>query len=429
MIKRTCVLLAGILLLTALAQASLSRTEAMGPASRFLMDDADLWAWPHLCWFYTRGVFVELGEEPGETAGKSSVLGTYSSAERTLGVFGLAINRVSPALSDFASYIDPGARLNDTLNVPANIVELLRDRGLGAGLQPVPEPQAGFDLFYARKLAGLNAGVRVEYASASNGDEYDASGYRSGSSSFGAALGCGYEFGPRLRADVGLGFGFLSFHSENKTDPGGFYERLESDGGSRLSLDGRLFYSLNDELALVPVLALERTALGYRYSSDGGQPAGGSTKSTGFLAGVGLQFRPNQRLMLAAGLEADLESGDIADSLIAGSPGETGSKAFSAALPRLSLGLEAQLNRWLLMRCGAAKERSLSSVTRDFVDGTSQKLERQDQPYQFAAGFGIRAGGLSLDLTFNPEMLYTGGKVISGSSTQPFTRASASYRF
>lgn len=428
--RRISALMAGICLLTALAHSGQSRSGALGPTSRFLMDDTDLWAWPQLAWFYTRGVFVELGDEPPAVSRKSSVLGTYSSAERTLGVFGLAVNRVSPALGEFSAYLNPRIQVNDSTSVAANIVELLQDRGLGAGLPPVPEPQAGFDLFYARKLGGFNAGVRLEHASAGTGDEYTGSSYRAGSSSAGAALGCGYEFTEKLRADAGIGFDFLSFSSEHKLDPGGYSETLDSDGGSHLSFLARAFYSLNDELALVPVLGLERASLGYRYArSEGGLAAGGKTTSSGLSLGAGLQFRPSQRLLLAAGLEAERRSQGIADSLIHGSPGETGSTAIATALPRLSIGFEAQLNRWLQLRGGASKARSLRAVTRDYTDGTSQKLEQQDQPYEFAAGFGIRAGGLSLDLTFNPEMLYTGGKVLSGAGTQPFTRASAAYRF
>jgi hypothetical protein len=132
---------------------------------------------------------------------------------------------------------------------------------------------------------------------------------------------------------------------------------------------------------------------------------------------------------LAAGLEAERKRDDIADSLIAGSPGETAKAITNTALPRLSIGLEAQLNKWLLVRCGACKERSVRSASRDFSDGTAPKLERQEQPYEFAAGFGMRAGGLALDVTFDPEFLYTGGKVLSGESTRPVGQASVSYRF
>ncbi len=430
--KRISALLAVILLSTAFAQASLSRTKALGPVSKFLLDDADLWPWPQLAWFYTRGVFIELGDEPQEVARRSSVLGTYSSAEKTLGVFGVSVNRVSPALYDFSGYINPGAAAGDTIPA-ANIVELLQDRGLGADLAPIPEPQAEFDLFFARNIGGANAGLRLEYASALSADEYTGSSNKARSSSFGVAVGFGYELSQRLRIDGGIGLAALSFKSEHKIDLGGYSESLESDGGSRISLDGRLFYSLNDELSLVPVVSVSHASLGYRFSQGtqdaAAEPATGRTTTTVFGLGAGLQFRPSQRLLLVAGFEVDRRSDDVNDSLIAGSPGETAKTASATALPRLSLGMEAQLNKWLLVRCGASKERRIVAVTRDFTDGTAQKLEDQEQPYEFDAGFGIKAGGLGLDLTFNPELIYTGGKVISGSSTQPVGKASVSYRF
>ncbi|MCU0606402.1 MAG: hypothetical protein MUF78_03025 [Candidatus Edwardsbacteria bacterium] len=417
------------LLFPAAAAATGARSASLAGAADYLLDDGQVYAWPCRAPQYYRAVIAELGVDGTRISDRSSVAGLYSDQERTLGVIGLAVNRTTGAQAALGDYLDH-VYTADTVSVRANVIERLNQRGLGAGLADIPAPAGGVELLYARTFGDWTPGLRIE-RSAARDDETAAGEAREASSSVtGVTLSASYQPRDALRADASLEYAACSFTSGFTLDASGHSESFTADGARLAAARARAFYSLNEEMTLVPRLSLTNTRMGYAYAqSDTGHGAAGSAAATELALGIGWQYAPTPRYSLIAGLELGYRSAETVDSLIAGDPGDVRTTESTLALPVAHLGLEAQLTRWLTLRLAGSKRIATTEVVSEFSDQSGRTRKCSSDSYQLGCGLGIRTGGLSLDLAVNPELLYSGGKLLSDSGTWPVSQASLIYRY
>lgn len=429
MTRTIALVIISALLAPAGALATGARGTSLAGASDYLIDDGQVYDWPCRTPLFYRAVIAELGVDGTRISDRSSVAAFFSDQERTLGVIGLSVNRTGSAQAALGGYLDH-VYVTDTVSVRANVIERLNQRGLGAGLRDIPAPAGGIELLYARTFGDWTPGLRIERSAAQNTEAITGEGREAESAATGVTLSAGYEPRDGLRADASLEYAAGSFSSRFTLDAAGYSESFASDNSRSVAARARVFYRLNDEMTLVPRLALVNSRMGYAYTqSDTGHNASGSSAATELAMGVGWQYAPNPRYALVAALELGYRSEDIADSLIMGDPGDVTTTATVLALPVAHLGLEAQLTRWLTLRLAGTKRIASAEIVTDYSDQGSRTRKFSDDAYQLGCGVGIRIGGLALDLSVNPELLYSGGKLLSDSGTWPVSQASLIYRY
>ncbi|MDI6740004.1 MAG: hypothetical protein QME74_06530 [Candidatus Edwardsbacteria bacterium] len=430
--KRIILLLAAIILLVSpYAFATESRVSSLAGASNYLLDDSQIYSWPCRAPLFYRAVIAELGVDGSRISSQSSVSALYANQEQTFGVIGLAVNRRTDAQSRLCDYI---YHTYTTGGVPvqANVIDRLKQNGWGrgSGLREIPVPGGGLEMLYAKKLGDWTPGLRIERCADENTENITGSAGEAASSVTGITLSAGYEPKDALRADLSLAYAGYSFSSRFTLDAAAYEEKFESDGARMVAGQALVFYDLNDEMTLVPRLSISYANLGYAYTqSDTSRNAEGKTSTLDLVLGSGWRYMPGPKYTVAAALEIGHHSSKTVDSLIMGEHGDTKSAETRWDLPTVHLGLETQLTRWLNVRIGGSKYVSSTEIKTDYSDQTSNTKKLSSDRYQLGCGMGIRIGGFLLDLTVNPELLYSGGNVLSGSKTWPVNQVSILYRF
>ncbi|MBI4727194.1 autotransporter domain-containing protein [candidate division TA06 bacterium] len=411
------------------SHATATRQESLPGISAFMLDDQDIFNQPSLTPFYYRAAIVDLSGDSSRITGQSSALLTYANREQTFGVIGLAVNYRSEAAQNLINYINPFV---DTLGIDENLVDKIRDNGLGLNLPPIPQLGSEYDLIYARKLRDWTAGARAEHSFGQSSYSYSHVENQANCSVTGLTLGLGYDPSDAVRIDAGLSYGRLSFESSytlSMPDPLSILnstESLKSKGLGYLAFSSRAFLSLNEEMVLVPLVDFKYFDLGYDYAKNYTLvTAGGTDQSTELFLGCGWQYRADNRMTLLAGLGYGYQSRTIKDSMVYHSLQEKS----IASYPSITAGVESNITGWLTVRVGAEKKILSQSFTTDFFDNTTLVEKTVTQPYDLALGLALKMRGLTMDLMLNPKLIYSGGNIASGSRNWPLTRASLVYRF
>jgi hypothetical protein len=413
-------------LLSMPALATETRVLSLSGASDYVWDNSNVFIFPSVGPLYYRSMVAELGDEGSDVASQSSVWLLYANQEQSFGVAGMAINHHSAGYGKLMDYLIPVQ--NDTFSV--DIITRLQDRNLGQHLMMIEQPKATYDLLYSRKFGKITGGILLGRSAWSGLGSYSGEERKADAGITELRLGIGYEPGENLRADAAVSFSHFSFGSSYSFAGQDSAQEFKSDGSKRFSLDGRVFYALNEDMVIVPLLKVGYTDLAYQYAQNGDtNSVTGSDETVEFLLGCGWNYQFRSHLKLIAGLDIGYSKSLIEDSLIIGSPGEVKESITEWAFPAFHLGMEANLVNWITARLGATQSRVSVKHNLDFTDGTSSRFEYSEQPYQLNLGLTLKAGNLNLDLLVNPELLYSGGNIVSGSKTWPATSAALSYRF
>jgi hypothetical protein len=426
--KNILAILTGLVFVSAFsgeAYATATRKESLPGISVFMLDDQDLFNQPSLTTFYYRAAIVDLSGDSSHITGQSSVLLTYANREQTFGVIGLAVNYRSEAAQNLINYINPFV---DTLGIAINLIDKIQDHGLGLNLFLIPKLGSEYDLIYARKIGDWTAGARIEHSFGQNSYSGFNVEKQASSSVTGLTIGLGYDPSDAIRVDAGLTYGRLSFESNftlTQADSTST-ENLKSKGLGYLAFTSRAFWSLNEEMVLVPLVTFKYFDLGYDYDKNTTMiNAGGNNQTTGLFLGCGWQFRPDNRMTLLAGLGYGYQSQIIKDSLVYNSRQEK----ITSSYPSITAGVESNLTGWLTVRLGAEKKILSQSYTLTDFDDSSTVDKTTTQPYELNLGLALKMRGFTMDLMLNPKLIYSGGSIASGSKNWPFTRASLAYRF
>jgi hypothetical protein len=413
-------------LLSMPAAATETRVLSLSGASDYVWDNSNIFIFPSVGPLYYRSMVAELGDEGGDVASQSSVWLLYSNEEQSFGAAGLAVNHHSAGYGRLLDFLVPVR--NDTFSV--DIISRLQDRGLGQHLMGIEQPKASFDLLYSRKFGKITGGILFGRSAWSGLDSYSGEERKADAGITELGLGIGYEPRENLRADATVSFSHFSFGSSYSYSGQDSAQEFISDGSQRLAFDSRIFYALNEDMVIVPRLKAGYTGLAYRYTQNGDtNSAVGGEETTEFILGCGWNYQFRNHLKLIAGLDVGYSKSLLEDSLVVGSPGEIKENITEWTFPAFHLGMEANLANWITARLGASQRVVSVKHNLDFIDGTSSRSESSEQPYQLNMGLTLKAGNLNLDLLVNPELLYSGGNIASGSKTWPATSAALSYRF
>lgn len=113
-------------------------------------------------------------------------------------------------------------------------------------------------------------------------------------------------------------------------------------------------------------------------------------------------------------------------------PGDTRNLEEKATMmPLVFAAIETQATSWLTVRIGGS--RSMLTEREEFTDFgaapfTSTEKTRLSE-FNFSIGTGIKWNNLDIDMTLNEEFPLSGGYILSGDESTPFTRVSATYHF
>jgi len=212
-------------------------------------------------------------------------------------------------------------------------------------------------------------------------------------------------------------------------------EHWQDDGSASYVVNARMFMNQGDRHVWVPAAWYVNDDLGWRVDNFGG--AAGATRSakeTYRQYGVGISdnMRVNDNNLLIWGVSVNqakhhFTRGDAA--IVAGETQELTEK--TTAIPVVFAAIETDATKWLKVRIGA--NRTLVSDRTDTVAFGPPNATTVDKTrtsaFNFNAGTGIRWNNLDVDMTLNEKFPLSGGYILSGDRSTPFTRVSATYHF
>jgi len=212
-------------------------------------------------------------------------------------------------------------------------------------------------------------------------------------------------------------------------------EHWQDDGSASYVVNARMFRNQGDRHVWVPAAWYVNDDLGWRVDNFGGTAgATRSAKETYRQYGVGISdnMRVNDNNLLIWGVSVNkakhhFTRGDAA--IVAGETQELTEK--TTAIPIVFAAIETDATKWLKVRIGA--NRTLVSDRTDTVAFGPPNATTVDKTrtsaFNFNAGTGIRWNNLDVDMTLNEKFPLSGGYILSGDRSTPFTRVSATYHF
>jgi len=212
-------------------------------------------------------------------------------------------------------------------------------------------------------------------------------------------------------------------------------EHWQDDGSASYVVNARMFMNQGDRHVWVPAAWYVNDDLGWRVDNFGG--AAGVTRSaeeTYRQYGVGISdnMRVNDNNLLLWGVSIAQAKHHFTRSDAAIAAGETQELTEkTTAVPVVFAAIETDATKWLKVRAGA--NRTLVSDRTDTVtfgppNATTIAKTRQSA-FNLSLGTGLRWNNLDVDMTLNEKFPLTGGYILSGDRSTPFTRASATYHF
>lgn len=310
------------------------------------------------------------------------------------------------ARSDFngmsIALLDPGSNGSISPSYPG-VVSTVNNLISGGGVIPLDN---NVELIGTYSFGQSAVGLGVAYASTSNEFTPPTGGSSEGSASqIGFNLGLISDVTSNLKLDLGASVIMPSASFEPDT--------LNETSASQtiITVNGRAFWELNDNLQLVP-LVLFSTESG---SIDSGGASTGSVDMPSFSwfqFGVGLNYQVGDFLLAGGAIFST--SSLTRPALINVSPELTeGEKMF----PIWNIGAEWNMIDWFVARLGYIAYTGSSSY--EYPNSQNSKTEIVQTffgPAQRGAtvGVGFRFGGFSLDATVNEDVLRQGINNIGG---------------
>jgi hypothetical protein len=99
--------------------------------------------------------------------------------------------------------------------------------------------------------------------------------------------------------------------------------------------------------------------------------------------------------------------------------------------PLVFAAIETDATKWLKLRIGANRA-MMNTRSEETVFGTPSTTtvdKERFSNFNFSLGTGIKWNNLDVDMTLNEKFPLSGGYILSGDRSTPFTRASATYHF
>ena len=211
-------------------------------------------------------------------------------------------------------------------------------------------------------------------------------------------------------------------------------ERWQDDGSASYAVLGRAFMNQGDRHVWVPAVWYVNDDLSWRVENvpAAGDVRSASEKYRNYGVGLSDNMRVNDNNLLLWGVTVaqskhTFERGDAA--VVAGDQSAFEEK--STVMPLVFAALETDATRWLKVRIGANRA-MVNDESKDTTFGTPSTVvsdKTRTSAFNFSLGTGIRWNNLDVDMTLNEKFPLSGGYILSGDRSTPFTRASATYHF
>jgi hypothetical protein len=423
------------------SQASLSRVEGMGLSvpqlSQFTDDYVNIYYYPASVVRQNNLVLAELGANTGGTATDGTI---FATGDVVTNEQSFTVIRNFPRFGAIAFSMKQSA-LNNTLSSNLNNEQL--------------------DAIWGKGFSKADFAVRVDITNSSA--ESSTNPGAAVVKSRGAANLAGFDPYPFAVVDanqiVGNGielntFGItpaitLHMSNDNRLEGAVTYrkysldrsstvagnEHWSDDGSASYAVNARMFMNRGDRHVVVPAAWYVNDDLGWTVDNFGGTAgATRSAKETYRQYGVGISdnMRVNDNNLLLWGVSVSQAKHHFTRSdaaIVAGETQELTEKTTS--IPLVFASLETDATKWLKVRIGANRA-LLTDRTDDVTFGppnaTTIDKSRTSQ-FNFNLGTGIRWNNLDVDMTLNQKFPLSGGYLLSGDRSTPFTRASATYHF
>jgi hypothetical protein len=215
-------------------------------------------------------------------------------------------------------------------------------------------------------------------------------------------------------------------------------ERWEDQGNASYALGARAVINQNDRNVWYPAAWYVNDDLSWTVTNAGGnagvmRSADESYKVYG--AGISNNMRVNDNNLLLCGLavwQAKHKYARGDDNTGAGPTGPT--RTFEETItqaPVVFAALETDATKWLKVRIGASRALENFKSTEVFfgTPSTTETFKERASDFEFSLGTGIRWNNLDVDMTLNEQFPLSGGWVLSGNESAPFTRVSATYHY
>jgi hypothetical protein len=437
--------LAAVVALTAgESRASLSRVEGMALSvptlSQFTDDYVNIYYYPASVVRQNNLVLAELGNNP---TGGSDIFGPVTTSEQSFTVI-----RNFPRFGAIAFQMKQSALNNLTASSNLNNEQL--------------------DAIWGKAFSSFDFAVRLDITNSSFEQT------NSTTTTFNRARGDGvnpldpYPFGGLVQADLitvgALGTGpielntygvtpALTIHlsNDNRIEGAATYrkysldrtattggvqgEKWEDDGSASYAVQGRAFVNQGDKHVWVPAAWYVNDDLSWKVTNFNGTVGAVRSADEKYRQyGVGLsdnmRVNDNNLLLWGVAVGQSKHTFDRTDGLTVGGE-QAALEEKTSAMPLVFAAIETDATRWLKVRVGA--NRSLvSDQTKNTTFGapsTTVTTKERTSSFNFSLGTGIRWNNLDIDMTLNEKFPLSGGYILSGDRSTPFTRASATYHY
>jgi hypothetical protein len=230
-------------------------------------------------------------------------------------------------------------------------------------------------------------------------------------------------------------FTFRQYTMDRTASVGGVTgESWEDDGSASYALVARAFMNQGDRHVWVPSAWYTNDDLSWTVTNV---PAVGDVrsatekyKSLGFGISDNMRVNDNNLLIWGVLFQQDKHTYERTDAaVVAGDQSAFEEK--TTQMPLVFAAIETDATRWLKVRVGARRSMESDRIE-DTTFGTpsttiTDKIRTSD--FDFSLGTGIRWNNLDIDMTLNEKFPLSGGYILSGDRSTPFTRASATYHF
>jgi hypothetical protein len=214
--------------------------------------------------------------------------------------------------------------------------------------------------------------------------------------------------------------------------------KLEDKGQPSYTVTGRGFFTLAENVTLVPMAEYTKADYSWEIKSPAATNPSADKTITGITAGAGLKIDVGSFFMFGVGVSQWKDAGDYSGI----TSGVSSYEIKSTSLPFLFGCLEAPVKDWLTVRFGARKNLVNQDIIIEDVGGTKYELKSKNgiipeydyvfpygEPFLFSMGLGFKFGDLDIDATLNDNYPFTGMYWLSGYATLPFGRISATYHY
>ncbi|HEY3156848.1 MAG TPA: hypothetical protein VGK76_09550 [Candidatus Eisenbacteria bacterium] len=212
-------------------------------------------------------------------------------------------------------------------------------------------------------------------------------------------------------------------------------EKWEDDGSASYAVLGRAFVNQGDKHVWVPSAWYVNDDLSWKVSNFNGTVGAlrsADEKYKQYGVGISDNMRVNDNNLLLWGVAVGQSKHNFERSDVSVAAGEQSTfEEKTSAIPLVFAAIETDATRWLKVRVGANRS-MVSSQTKDTTFGapsTTLTTKERTSAFNFSLGTGIRWNNLDVDMTLNEKFPLTGGYILSGDRSTPFTRASATYHF